>query len=243
MTSPIYAVGDIHGQHAELERILDLIDAEGGRAARVIFLGDYIDRGPDSRAVIETLIRGREEGRNWEFIKGNHDRMFDWFMEDPPRHDSYLPAELYWLHPRLGGDTTLGSYGVRFTQRDRLSLIREEAGRAVPPSHVSFMRETRLSIETERYYFCHAGIRPGVPLRDQSEQDRLWIRRAFHKHEEPHPKLIVHGHTPIDGVTHYGNRINLDTGAGNGERLSAIVLEAEEAWALTEGGRQRLTPS
>ncbi|HAC51243.1 MAG TPA: serine/threonine protein phosphatase, partial [Sulfitobacter sp.] len=112
MPNPIYAIGDIHGYAAELERVLTLIEEDGGPDARIVFLGDYTDRGPDSKAVIERLAQGKAEGRNWTFLMGNHDRMFSWFMEDFPRHDPLLLVELNWLNPRLGGDSTLGSYGV-----------------------------------------------------------------------------------------------------------------------------------
>ena len=95
MTKPIYAVGDIHGQMGELTRILSLIEADGGPDASVVFVGDYIDRGADSCAVLDTLIAGRDAGRDWTFLLGNHDRMFDWWMQDYPRQEAYLPVELY----------------------------------------------------------------------------------------------------------------------------------------------------
>ena len=119
MSNPTYAIGDIHGQIHELDRALALITADGGLDANIVFLGDYTDRGPDSRAVFETLIEGKDAGRNWTFLKGNHDRMFEWFMDEPLRHDPYLNVELYWLHKRLGGDTTLESYGVDASGKSR----------------------------------------------------------------------------------------------------------------------------
>ena len=91
-------------------------------------------------------------------------------------------------------------------------------------------------------YFAHAGIRPGVPLDRQCEEDLVWIRQSFHKESGPHPKLIVHGHTPVDAATHYGNRINLDSGAGYGRPLTAAVFEGTDAWLLTASGRQPLNP-
>ena len=112
MPAPLYAIGDIHGYQAELDRVLSLIEDDGGPDAHVIFLGDYTDRGPDSAAVLDTLVEGKAQGRNWTFLKGNHDRMFEWFMEVPPRHDPYMMVSLYWLHERLGGAATLESYGI-----------------------------------------------------------------------------------------------------------------------------------
>lgn len=240
MADAIYAVGDIHGQLAQLERVLSLIEADGGRDARIVFLGDYTDRGPESRRVLDLLIEGRDAGRNWIFLKGNHDRMFCWFMEDYPRHEAYLPIELSWLHPRLGGDTTLASYGLDFTPQSRMSKVHAAARDVVPPRHLDFLASGLLSFETEGLFFVHAGIRPGVALSDQTEEDLLWIRQEFHVETAPHPKLIVHGHTPVGAATHYGNRVNLDTGAGYGDPLTVAVFEDAECWILSASGRQRL---
>ncbi|MGJ8543920.1 MAG: metallophosphoesterase family protein [Sulfitobacter sp.] len=242
MENQIYAIGDIHGQLAELERILTLIETDGGTDAEIVFLGDYTDRGPDSRGVIDLLIDGKNAGRNWHFIKGNHDRMFEWFMQPYPRHEAYLPNELNWLNPRLGGDTALASYGLEFTQKSRMINVHSDALSAVPQSHVDFLKNLALSFETEELFFCHAGIRPGIPLADQTEHDLLWIREEFHSHEAAHPKLIVHGHTPVESATHYGNRINLDSGAGYGRPLSAAVFTGSTCWELTPTGRRALTP-
>ncbi len=240
MLRPIYAIGDIHGQKIQLDRVLGLIEADGGADADIVFLGDYADRGPDSRAVLETLIKGQKAGRNWTFLKGNHDRMFEWFMQRPILHDPYMMVELYWLHPRLGGDTTLASYGVDAGPRRREKDVQADARAAVPADHVAFLEGLKLSHVSGELMFVHAGIRPGVPLKDQDEEDLLWIRGEFHRHTGPHPKVIVHGHTPIDVATHYGNRINLDTGAGYGAPLTAAVFEGTEGWVLTESGRAPL---
>lgn len=240
MTEPIYAIGDIHGQLTELHRVLDLIEADGGADAHVVFLGDYTDRGPDSKGVIDALIEGRDAGRRWTFLQGNHDRMFRWFMQDYPRQDAHLPLELYWLHRRLGGDTTLASYGVTFTGQTRQLEIHRRAREAVPAHHIAFLNDLVLSFETEHAFFCHAGIRPGVPLADQTEHDLLWIRQEFHAAMAPHPKLIIHGHTPVDRASHHGNRVNLDTGAGYGKPLSVAVVEGAEVSLLTPKGRTRL---
>ncbi|GGX39501.1 serine/threonine protein phosphatase [Tateyamaria omphalii] len=240
--TPIYAIGDIHGQKAELDRVLSLIEADGGRDADVVFLGDYTDRGPDSRAVLDTLIEGRDAGRNWTFLKGNHDRMFEWFMADPIRHDPYMMVELYWLHDRLGGNTTLASYGVDASGMRREKDVQADARAAVPQSHLDFLRDLHLNHIVGNLMFVHAGIRPGVALELQTEEDMLWIRQEFHHCTDPHPKLIVHGHTPVDAATHCGNRINLDTGAGYGRPLTAAVFEDDTVWLLTDTGRLPLTP-
>lgn len=242
MTTPIYAVGDIHGQAGELDRVLELIEADGGRGARVVFLGDYADRGPDSHAVIERLIAGASEGRDWTFLMGNHDRMFSMFLHDPPLEDPHMLVELYWLHPRLGGDATLASYGVEVAGTRRVKDVHADARAAVPRAHVDFLNALAPSFETEQVFFCHAGIRPGVPLRRQTEEDLIWIRKEFHEFTQPHPKLIVHGHTPVEVATHYGNRVNLDTGAGYGKPLSACVLAEDGVFLLGSAGRVRLGP-
>jgi len=242
MPQPLYAIGDIHGQLTELHRVLGLIEADGGPDANVVFLGDYTDRGPDSRGVLDLLIEGRDGGRNWSFIKGNHDRMFEWFMQDYPKHEAYLPIDLTWLHPRLGGDTTLASYGLEFTGQSRMLSVHAEALQTVPQSHLDFLRTLPLTYQTDDLFFSHAGIRPGVPLADQDEEDLIWIRKEFHTDPRIHPKLIIHGHTPVKVATHYGNRINLDTGAGYGKPLSVAVFEGRQCWLLSDAGRLALTP-
>ncbi|MEM9869719.1 MAG: metallophosphoesterase family protein [Pseudomonadota bacterium] len=243
MPHPIYAIGDVHGHKGQLDRVLHLIETDGGADAHIVFLGDYADRGPDSRAVLDTLVEGKAQGRNWTFLKGNHDRMFEWFMEVPPRHDPYMMVSLYWLHERLGGDTTLASYGVDADAERREKDVHADALAAVPQSHVDFLRGLQLTYETDGLFFAHAGIRPGVPLAQQDEEDLLWIRQEFHHYGKPHPKLIVHGHTPVREATHYGNRVNLDTAAGYGQPLTAAVFEGERVWRLTAKGRLPMEPA
>lgn len=242
MTPTVYAIGDIHGQHDELQRVLALIEADGGPDAEIVFLGDYVDRGPASALVLDTLIGGLAAGKTWHCLKGNHDRMFSWFMRDYPLHDAHLPIYLYWLHPRLGGDTTLASYGVQMSETDRQAAVHAQAKATVPQAHVDFMNQLKLCHETEDHFFAHAGIQPGVPLAEQAEHDLLWIRKEFHIDPRDHGKLVVHGHTPVEQATHYGNRINLDAGAGYGKPLAAIALEGRKCWALTGQGRVPLAP-
>lgn len=240
--SPVYAIGDIHGQLSELQRVLDLVEKDGGKDAKVVFLGDYTDRGPESRGVIDLLIDGQKAGRNWTFIKGNHDQMFQLFLQSPPQHDPYLPTELYWLHPRLGGDTTMASYGVISAAKTRVKLTHAEALEAVPQTHLEFLGSLELGHTHGEFFFCHAGIRPNVALEDQTEEDLIWIRQEFHDFTDPHPKIIVHGHTPVDLATHYRNRINLDTGAGYGRPLTTALFEDKSSWVLTSEGRLPLEP-
>ena len=238
----IYAIGDIHGELCMLHKALELIEDDGGPEASIVFLGDYTDRGPDSCGVLDLLIQGRDTGRNWIFLKGNHDRMFEWFLETPSRGDPYLFFDLSWLHDRLGGKNTLQSYGLDFTTRHRLSTLHSDALKVVPKAHYIFLAGCQLSYETEDLFFCHAGIRPGIDLNAQNEEDLLWIRAEFHAHLTSHPKMIVHGHSPVDEACHYGNRINLDSGAGYGGPLTVAVFEAGACYVLTPKGRKEIFP-
>lgn len=239
----IYVVGDIHGQLAQLDRALALIEKDAGRDASVVFVGDYTDRGPDSKGVLSRLIEGRDAGRNWQFLKGNHDRMFQWFMEDFPRHEPHLPMDLSWHHERLGGLATLASYGVEVDDNPRMWVAHEQARSLVPQAHLDFLADTKLSFENDALFICHAGIRPGVPLADQSEHDLLWIRQGFIDDETVHPKLIVHGHTARSYPEHKTNRVNLDGGAGYGKDLWPARFDGVSCDLLTDAGEVRLIPS
>jgi serine/threonine protein phosphatase 1 len=238
----VYVIPDIHGHADELNRVLDLIERDGGPDAEVIFLGDYIDRGPDSRAVLDLLSNGVDSGKNWTCLKGNHDRMMEFFFADPMRMDPQFLPGYDWFHPKLGGIATLASYGIEVTPKTSHLELRKLADTLVPDRHISFVRDLKLTHIHGDLLFVHAGIRPGVALEDQQEQDLVWIRQEFHRATEPHPFLIVHGHTVVDQPTHYGNRVNLDAGAAFGRPLSVAVFEGQECWLLEPNGRVPLTP-
>lgn len=242
MTQPIYAIGDIHGQLDMLEAALSLIEADGGPDARIVFLGDYIDRGPNSKGVIDRLVEGKASGRNWLFLKGNHDRFMEWFLEVPPRIDPHMMVGYHWFHDRIGGTETVASYGFEIPKQIRQYALADELRPLVPQSHIHFLSSLALSHVEGPLFFAHAGIRPGVPLLEQDEEDLLWIRQEFHNDSRDHGKLIVHGHTPVDAPRNYGNRVNLDSGAGYGAPLSAAVFEGTACWLLTENGRVALEP-
>lgn len=237
MTSAIYAIGDIHGQLEMLQTALLRIEADGGPDARVVFLGDYVDRGPNSRGVLDLLIEGQRAGRNWVMVRGNHDRMMARFVQDCEVADSHLPVAFSWLHPRLGGRETLASYGVDVTDNDRIIYAHQRAVEAVPPQHLDFLNALPNYHQEGEMLFVHAGIRPGLPLEQQSENDLIWIRNEFLIEAAPHPWLIVHGHTPVDQAEHCGNRVNLDAGAGYGRPLATAVFEGRKCWLLTPNGR------
>ena len=244
--SLIYGIGDIHGDFDQLLTILDRIsldrDENSVERYKIIFIGDLVDRQDDSKAVIDFLLKNMDQGAPWLVLKGNHDRMFSLFVDDPHRQDPKLRTDLTWLNPRLGGLTTLASYGVDIIRDQDPDRLHEEALRLVPQSHRDFLRDLAPYYETDKFFFAHAGVNPEYPLDQQSEDDLIWIRKPFHEHKQPFEKIIVHGHTPVDQVTHYGNRINIDTGAAYGKALSAIVIDGEEVFVLGENGREALVP-
>ena len=259
----IYAIGDIHGQKAMLDQALDLIEQDGGKDAQIVFLGDYTDRGPDSKGVLDTLINGRDAGRNWTFIKGNHDRSFYRYVTQGIEHDPMVKSGISWINPRLGGMATLASYGVigepeleRRTSETLETLVayhidgkripadavQEQARSAVPQHHLDFLNDLPLTHVTNDFLFVHAGLRPGVPLDQQDVEDLLWIRGPWLEDDRDHGHLVVHGHTALDAPQHHGNRVNLDGGAGFGRPLIPAVFDRRDAWLLTPTGRQPLRP-
>ncbi len=259
----IYAIGDIHGQKQMLDHALALVAADGGPDARIVFLGDYTDRGPQSRAVVDTLIAGRDSGRNWHFIKGNHDRFFTSFVRTGGGHDPRAASGIHWLNPRLGGANTLASYGIKGelvfaphtvghleeflfcdTPDGRLTAteLHVAAHAAVPKEHLDFLDSLPLTHLTPDLLFVHAGLRPGVDLALQDPEDLLWIRKGFLDSTHDFGRLIVHGHTALDAPQHFGNRIDLDGGAGYDRPLIPAVFEGRDSWLLTEKGRVPLRP-
>lgn len=240
----LYVIADIHGFMDKLQRALKLIEADGGSNVPIVFLGDYIDRGPESAQVIDFLIAAKEQGLPWHMIKGNHDAYLEDFLNDGTLYSSRTRPDLSWLDPRLGGAATLASYGVYIPDGEPSALpvdsIRQEALSKVPQAHRAFLRSLPLVHETEELFFVHAGVDPKRPLSDQDALDLLWIRDGFLDYEGAFAKLIVHGHTAIDYPAHEGNRVNLDGGAGRGRALVPAVFEGINVWTLEEDGRHPL---
>jgi serine/threonine protein phosphatase 1 len=227
----LYVVGDIHGRADLLDRIANGIarDLEAAPAANgclTVTLGDYIDRGPDSRGVIERLVRNPFP-TDFVALKGNHEALLERFLREPPVAD-------HWR--RLGGLETLHSYGVP-VQPLMMGRNYDQAARAleaaVPAAHRAFLGSLKLSFEAGRYFLCHAGVRPGVPLARQSEEDLLWIRDEFLGSRADFGKVVVHGHTPTEKPEVLPNRINIDTGAFMTGQLTCAVLEAEQVRFLS----------
>lgn len=219
----IYAVGDVHGRADLLRRMFQAIETD--IASRPISnpvtlcLGDYVDRGPESREVIELLISA-SRSRNLVCLKGNHEHVMLTVVGGEPSRVSS------WMH--MGGAETLRSYDVRVSPlRDRNGLA-EACSRSVasiPHEHLTFLQALQPSAIFGDYFFCHAGVRPGIPLSQQAEEDLLWIRREFLENDDDHGKFVVHGHTPVQSPEVRSNRINIDTGAYLTDCLTCLVLE------------------
>jgi serine/threonine protein phosphatase 1 len=221
----IYAVGDIHGRLDLLDPLLGKIDAdlEGRPTDRSVqvFLGDYIDRGAASAEVLERLIQ-RSGTYPTVCLKGNHEACLLEFLENP----EILAA---WGHN--GGLATLLSYGIAPIQdQDQRGSARLSArlAEAMPRTHLAFLTGLPLTFSCGDYLFVHAGVRPGIPLARQREEDLLWIRDAFLCHQAPFEKVIVHGHSPVMEPEIRSNRINIDTGAYATGRLTCLRLEGED---------------
>lgn len=229
----LYAIGDIHGCAQLLEILHAKIRAEILRDHvadfRIIHLGDHCDRGPDTRGVIEQLVAAQQSDPRTISLIGNHDAGFLDFLKDPK------PYELFTGY---GGDQTLRSYGIEadlVIEPERIRA-RDELLKIMPQSHRLFLEELRYSVSFGDYFFCHAGIRPGIPLDQQDEFDLIWIRKEFIFSEQPHPKVIVHGHTPVTVPALKNNRIDVDTRAFKSGILTAVVLDGSDIRFIdTEG--------
>jgi len=225
----LYAIGDVHGRLDLLERAIQAIDrdvAERGGTALTVTLGDYIDRGPQSRGVIERLSVNPFPTL-YVALKGNHETLLEAFLADPS-------VGAHWR--RLGGLETIASFGVP-VQQLMLGRNYEDAAaqlrKALTQQHRDFLASLKTSVVVGRYFLCHAGVRPGVPLDRQREDDLLWIRDEFLNSTEDFGKIVVHGHTPVAEPEVLPNRINIDTGAFMTGRLTCVVLEKDRHRFLT----------
>lgn len=221
----IYAIGDVHGRADLLADVLRAVDTDihfhPDRRCLTVLLGDYIDRGSDSRGVIEILI-GRMRTRATVCLMGNHEAMLLRFLQDPESWDAWAPS---------GGVQTLISYGIRPPLRptapQKIELARTFAA-ALPREHSNFLTTLPLLFESGDILFVHAGIKPGVAIDRQQSDDLTWIREEFLTFRGDFGRFIVHGHTPVEEPDLRGNRINIDTGAYATGRLSCIILQDEK---------------
>ena len=217
----IYAIGDVHGRLDLLIGMHETIAADIGRHGRdwrIVHLGDYADRGPDSKGVIERLASRAASDDRVLALAGNHDVGFLDFLSRPDPNGMFA---------RYGGVQTARSY---------VAAACRSLEAAVPQRHLDFLRRLAFSASFGDFFFCHAGIRPGVALEAQDEQDLIWIRGEFHRHPGLHPKVIVHGHTPVKEADVRANRVNIDTGAFASGRLTALVIDGAEKRLLTVEG-------
>jgi serine/threonine protein phosphatase 1 len=220
----IYAIGDIHGRADLLDRLAQGVEVDLRKGhydnTITVFVGDYVDRGLDSRGVIDRLARG-DFPTPIVTLRGNHEDVLLRYLDDPAMLDQFAA---------FGGLATLASYGIdagREMMRGGAPAVLEAFLARFPDSHRRFLEETGFSAEYGDYFFCHAGVRPHVSLARQDPQDLMWIRYEFLNYPGAFEKVIVHGHTPHARVENLENRINLDTHAFKSGVLTAVVLEGE----------------
>lgn len=231
----VYAIGDIHGRADLLERLHDGIAADAGRQPPprrlVVYLGDYVDRGPDSRGVIDLLLDRAPPALEAVHLLGNHERMMLDFLDE-------AGTGTMWL--RNGGDATLRSYGIDCaageSDAQRLRDLRAALQDRLPSRHLDFLRSLSVTHVEGDYLFVHAGVRPGVSLAEQREEDMIWIRGTFLSSTLDHGKIVVHGHTIAPEPQICANRIGIDTGAWYTDRLTALALDGERRRLLATGG-------
>jgi serine/threonine protein phosphatase 1 len=225
----IYALGDIHGRSDLLEKMFTVIDADLARNPVTrpieVFLGDYVDRGPDSARTLDLLIaRGRQ--REAVFLKGNHEVFLLEILHDPAKLDEWR---------QFGGLETLMSYDIRPSinpdAAEQIRLI-NELNEAMPPEHLRFLQELKPFFVCGDFLFVHAGVRFGIPLNEQRESDLIWIRNEFLDSDENFGKFIVHGHTPVREPDLRPHRINIDTGAYATGNLTLLTIQESSMLAI-----------
>lgn len=227
----LYAIGDIHGRADQLERLLDRLEADAKPAEEepcFVFLGDYVDRGPEVQRTLDILCRLPERFQRLIFLKGNHEEALLTFL------DLGVGLEPWLAH---GGEATLMSYGVArprggFAAGDAEEL-REELREKLPQEHLTFLRNLEMSYRCGELFFVHAGVRPGVPLEAQLAEDLLWIREPFLSSQEDYGAVIVHGHSITQLPEQRPNRIGVDTGAYATGVLTAAVITPRELFFLS----------
>ncbi|GGD31934.1 metallophosphoesterase [Aureimonas glaciei] len=221
----LYAIGDIHGRADLLHALFRQIDEDqadrAGPAGVEIVLGDFIDRGPASRAVMDLILSRRALGRRVVVLKGNHEEMLLRFLKDPA-------ALKGWR--KIGGYPTLLSFGVSppaFLDAATATACQHEFRAALGTAHLALLGGLDLSFSNGGYFFAHAGVAPARPLNRQRAADLISIRRPFLDHDESFGQVVVHGHTPCRAVEFRSNRINIDTGAYATGVLTCLVLDGD----------------
>ncbi|WP_267388031.1 metallophosphoesterase family protein [Sphingomonas sp. GC_Shp_3] len=226
--SRLYAIGDIHGRRDLLDDVLRQIEEQeaqsDGVPSEIIFLGDLIDRGPDSADVVERVVQLRASGRPVSVLLGNHEEIFLRILRG---EFSLLPMFL-----KMGGRETVLSYGITREEYDTLSnqALAERLRVLVPHAHFALFNDCDVMVFRGDYAFVHAGIRPGVALADQKEEDLRWIRSPFLESNADHGRIIVHGHTVSEEPEIRANRIGIDTGAVYSDRLTVLGIDRTRRW-------------
>jgi serine/threonine protein phosphatase 1 len=219
----VFAIGDLHGCPEELDVLLQHLGA--GPGDTLVFLGDYVDRGPRVRPLVERLLRLRQEGPATVFLRGNHEDMLLAYLGLPGRHASAYLAN--------GGTATLASYGVP------AGVHGAAAAALVPPEHLRFFRELVLMHEHERFLFVHAGVRPGIELAQQDEEDLLWIREDFFTVRHDLPYTVIFGHTPQrEARVALPFHLGLDTGLVYGNKLSCLDVAGQRLLQVGRGAHR-----
>ncbi len=214
----IFAIGDTHGCVAKVQALMSQLPLNAKRDT-LVFLGDYLDRGPDPKGMIDYLISLKAKFPNAVFLLGNHEQMFlNYYRNNEDR-------ALYLLN---GGESTIISYGGRAGLKDGRNM-------QVPESHLEFLSGLPAFYETDDYIFVHAGLRPGVPLDQQDPEDMLWIRREFIESTQDFGKIVVFGHSALDEPLIQPNKIGVDTGAVYGGKLTAVELPAVKIYNSDAG--------
>ncbi|MGD8512880.1 MAG: metallophosphoesterase family protein [Deltaproteobacteria bacterium] len=208
----MFAVGDIHGCLDKLVSLMDIIDVDLKKET-LVFMGDYIDRGPHAKEVVDYLIDVARGGNRVIFLKGNHELMLQ----------NYLSGEDKLSFLYNGGEATLRSY-MKAGGLNEANLI--------PPEHLEFFDNLRLYYETENYIFVHGGLKANIPLEHQDEWDMLWLRDEFIYSDFDFGKLVIFGHTPFREPLILDNKIGIDTGAVYGNKLTCVELSAMKFFSV-----------
>jgi serine/threonine protein phosphatase 1 len=208
----IFAIGDIHGCFDKLIALMDIIDVDLDRDT-LVFIGDYIDRGSQSKEVVDYLIDLSGQSGNVVFLKGNHELMLE----------EYLNGTNQFGFLVNGGLETLRSYANGGPS---------EETNPIPRTHLDFFRDLRIYYETDQYIFVHAGLKANVPLEEQNEWDMLWIREEFIYSDFDFGKRVIFGHTPFEKPIVFDNKIGIDTGAVYGNKLTCVELPAERFFSV-----------
>ncbi|WP_187334366.1 metallophosphoesterase family protein [Novosphingopyxis iocasae] len=227
----VYAIGDIHGRADLFDALLAKIEADdtarGNAETTLILLGDLVDRGPDSRGVVERAMKLGATRGNVRFLAGNHEEVFLEAVRSPSK-------EVARFFYRIGGRETVMSYGLSEEEMNALdhAELAQRIPQVVPEEHAAFIEAFEDSIAIGDYLFVHAGVKPDVPLDSQKARHLRWIREEFLDHKGRLDKLVVHGHTISEEVEERGHRIGIDTGAWESGKLTAIGLEGTERWFI-----------